>query len=409
MPFLSTSDESCRASKSEKSVTGNEPTKAQKTVDNLEDETFENKDNVHDVVSSPPETTTSPRTSFSAPISPKKKGKITGLDEVMKLLHEKRLEQELLTKKLTKSERVRMRWQYSMLVVLRKTRSMRTQSSSDNLKSSGSFGSDSGNVVTSPELDEKAAKEKYREISTKYDSILEDERLKMLRRETLLKKRRNSLILRHDTLQKKLSKIQEASKGAQKKRLSKSDAKEMSASFSKGDNEEVVKQLADINAELEGIKQDIASNQEEQRKISNDLNEQKRQELRGLRINADLSPQTSKVNLHENRFLHRRQASDSSLNDSYRKMTVNVEKLKLPLTHTVSTPTGDWRTKAKSFSSASSFPKTKSSPLLRTNTYDNTNELKRPKAKSRASQETLSLALSQIEVRLRLRIYVHFV
>ena len=309
----------------------------------------------------------------------------------MKLLHEKRLEQELLTKELTNSERARKRWQHAMLVVLRKTRSMRTHSSSENLKSSGSFGSDSG---ASPELDEKTVKVKYREITAKYDDILEDERLKMLRRETLLKKRRNSLILRQDILQKKLN---NGGKGTLKKRQSKSDAKEMSTAFTKGETQEVVKQLADISKELEGIKQDIATNHEDQRRISVDLNEQKHKELQEIRISLDISPQTSKSSVYDGKSLHRRQASDSLLCENYRKMTISDNTLKLPLTHTMSTPTADLRAKAKSFSS-STLPKTASNPLLRAKTYDSADGLKRPKAKTRASQEALSLALSQIEV-----------
>ena len=381
--FSSTSDE-ISAPKSEEPGTG----------ENLDDDTFVDKDEDRETPSSPRENTTTSRTSLSsAPVSPKRRQKITSLDEVMKLLHEKQLEKELLSKQQTKSERARKRWQHSMLVVLRKTRSMRTHSSSENLKSSGSFGSDS---AASPELDEKAAKVKSREIAAKYDSILEDERLKMLRRETLLKKRRNSLILRQDILQKKLN--NGGGKGTLKKRHSKSDAKEMSTAFTKSENQEVVKQLAEINVELYGIKQDIATNHEEQRKISVDLNEQKRKELHEIRINLDISPQTSKSSLHDSKsFNHRRQASDSSLNENYRKMTISDSTLKLPLTQTMSTPTADLRAKAKSFSSPA-VPKTTSSPLLRARTHDGTDGLKRPKAKTRASQETLSLALSQIEV-----------
>ena len=381
--FSSTSDE-ISAPKSEEPGTG----------ENLDDDTFVDKDEDRETPSSPRENTTTSRTSLSsAPVSPKRRQKITSLDEVMKLLHEKQLEKELLSKQQTKSERARKRWQHSMLVVLRKTRSMRTHSSSENLKSSGSFGSDS---AASPELDEKAAKVKSREIAAKYDSILEDERLKMLRRETLLKKRRNSLILRQDILQKKLN--NGGGKGTLKKRHSKSDAKEMSTAFTKSENQEVVKQLAEINVELYGIKQDIATNHEEQRKISVDLNEQKRKELHEIRINLDISPQTSKSSLHDIKsFNHRRQASDSSLNENYRKMTISDSTLKLPLTQTMSTPTADLRAKAKSFSSPA-VPKTTSSPLLRARTHDSTDGLKRPKAKTRASQETLSLALSQIEV-----------
>ena len=374
-----------------------------KTDEKLEDEIFESKGNGQDVCSAPENVTTS-RTSLSAPTSPKRKAKITSLDEVLKLLHEKRLQQELLNKQLSKSERARIRWQHSMLMVMRKKRSMRAQSSSENLKSSGSFGSDSGNGAPSPELDEKAAKLKYHEISAKYDGLLDEQRLKMLRRETLLKKRRNSLILRQDILKKKLNK--DVGKGTIKKRQSKSDAKEMSASFTKGESEEAIKQLAEINVELEGIKQDIASNHDEQRRISDDLNEQKRKELHELRVSADLSPQTSKSSLHESKSLHRRQVSDSSLAESYRKMTINDSTLKLPLTQTMSTPTGDLRAKAKSFSSPS-FPKAKSSPLIRTRTCDSTDGLKKPKVKSRSSQEALSLALSQIEVSLYSCVWQH--
>ena len=401
----STSDE-LSASKSEEPGTENEPSEVRKIGENLDDEIFDKKINVQDLTPIPLENITTSRTSFSTPTSPKKKLKMKSLDEVLKLLHEKQLQQELLTKQLTKSERARIRWQYSMLVILRRNRTMRKQTSSENLKSSGSFGSDSANGVLHSEMDVKAAKVKYREISAKYDSMLEDERLKMLRRETLLKKRRNSLILRQDILQKKLNKVQDTGKATLKKRQSKSDAKEMSASFTKGENEEVIKQLADISVELEGIKQDITSNHEKQRRVSADLNEQKHKELHEFRLNVDLSPQTSKSSIREGKSLHRRQASDTSLVDSGRKLSINDNNtLKLPLTHTMSTPTSDIRTKAKSFSSPSNFAnsKTRSSPLLRTKTYDNTDSLKRPKLKSRASQETLSLALSQIEVSLVVR------
>ena len=386
-------------SKSEEPGTENELSEGKKT----RDEILDKKPDVQDLTPIPLENIPTSRTSLSTPTSPKKKPKMTSLDEVLKLLHEKQLQQELLTKQLTKSERARIRWQHSMLVILRRTRNMRKQSSYENLKSSGSFGADSANGKVSSELDKKAAKVKYNEISAKYDSILEDERLKMLRRETLLKKRRNSLILRQDILQKKLNKAQDTGKGTLKKRQSKSDAKEMSASFTKGENEEVIKQLAEINVELEGIKQDITSNHEEQRRVSADLNEQKHKELHEIRVNVDLSPQTSKSSIHETKSLHRRQVSDSSLADNCRQLSINDNNtLKLPLTHTMSTPAGDIRTKAKSFSSSSSFAnsKTKSSPLLRTKTYDSTDGSKRPKMKSRTSQETLSLALSQIEVSL---------
>ena len=365
-----------------------------RTGDSLGDESVGAKDSNQEAPASPPENMSTPRTSISAPTSPKKKAKITSLDEVLKLLHEKRLEQELQTKQLGKSERARMKWQHAMLVALRKSRTMRTHSSSENLKSSGSFGSDSVNAA-SPESDEKATKVKYREISAKYDKIFEDERLKMLRRETLLKKRRNSLILRQEMLQKKLGKVQDGARGTLRKRQSKSDAKEMATSFSKGGNEEVKKQLVDISVEIEGIKQEIESSQEEQQRISEDLNEQKRKEMHELRI----SPSTSKTNLYEGKSLHRRQVSDSSLSEKYRKMTVNDNTLKMPLTHTMSSPSGDIRTKAKSFSSPS-VPKVKSNPLLRTKTYDSTDGLKRPNLKAKSSQETLSLALSQIEVSL---------
>lgn len=390
-------------SKSEEPGTENELSEAKKTGDNLDDEIFDKKTNVRDLAPIPLENITTLRTSLSTPTSPKRKPKVTSLDEVLKLLHEKQLQQELLTKELTKSERAQIRWQHATLMILRRNRTMRKQTSSENLKSSGSFGSDSANSVLSPEMDEKAAKVKYREISAKYDSMLEDERLKMLRRETLLKKRRNSLILRQDILQKKLNKGQDTGKATLKKRQSKSDAKEMAASFTKGESEEVIKQLAEINVELEGIKQDITSNHDEQRRISADLNEQKRKELHEFRSNVDLSPQTSKSSIHEGKSLHRRQISDPSLADNCRKLSINHNNtLKLPLTHTMSTPTGDIRAKAKSFSSSSNFAhsKTRSSPLLRTKTYDNTDSAKRPKVKSRTSQETLSLALSQIEVSL---------
>ena len=396
--FVFSSDE-LPVSKSEEPGTENELSEAKKT----RDEILDKKPDVQDLTPIPLENIPTSRTSLSTPTSPKKKPKMTSLDEVLKLLHEKQLQQELLTKQLTKSERARIRWQHSMLVILRRTRNMRKQSSSENLKSSGSFGADSANGMVSSELDKKAAKVKYNEISAKYDSILEDGRLKMLRRETLLKKRRNSLILRQDILQKKLNKAQDTGKGTLKKRQSKSDAKEMSASFTKGENEEVIKQLAEINVELEGIKRDITSNHEEQRRVSANLNEQKLKELHEIRVNVDLSPQTSKSSIHETKSLHRRQVSDSSLADNFRQLSINDNNtLKLPLTHTMSTPTGDIRTKAKSFSSSSSFAnsKTKSSPLLRTQTYDSTDSSKRPKMKSRTSQETLSLALSQIEVSL---------
>lgn len=357
---------------------------------NTEDVIMERRDNHCDHALNSSENITASRTSLSPPTSPKKT-KITSLDEVLNLLHEKRLEQELLTKQQTKSERARTRWQHSMLVALRKKRSGRMYSSAENLKSSGSFG------FTSPEQDEKAAKVKYREISAKYDGIIEDERLKILRRETLLKKRRNSLILRKDILQRKLSKFQDGGKTALKKRQSKLDAKGMLTSHTKGELNEDMRQLADIDAELERIKQEIADNHSEQRKVSEDLNEQKRKELHELRVNADMSPQTSKAFLQEGKSLRGRRTSDSSVNDTVRKMKVHDDRPKLALTHTLSTPASDMRVKAKSFSS-SGFSKTKSSPLLRTKTYDSSDGLKRPNAKMRASQEALSIALSQIEV-----------
>lgn len=338
------------------------------------------------------------RVPLSVQHSPRRKTRITSLDEVLKLLHEKQLEQQLQNKEVSSSSRARMKWQHSMLVALRKSR---LTSNSETSKSSASVVNERENVA--PELDEKTARIKYREISEKYDHVIEDEKQKMLRRETLLKKRRNSLILRQDILEKKLAKSRESSKTQLKKKLSK-DNKDIPLSLTKGDSEELTKQLAEISKELEGIKQNMDTNLKEHQKISDDLNEKKRKELHELRITVDMSPHSSKSNLNEHGSkLHRRQMSDTSLitmsrtSEDFRKMSVRAEAEKPRLTQSLSSPSEDLRPKAKSFSSQR-LPKVPSSPLLRAKTYDSTRTLVRPSVKSRTSQEALSVALSQIEV-----------
>ena len=333
----------------------------------------------------------------SPPTSPRRKVQITSLDQVLKLLQEKQLQQQLQNKEESASKRARMKWQHSMLVVLRKNRSITATPESS---PSAAVVRESESVAA-PELDQKTARLKYREISEKYDHILEDGKLKMLRRCTLLKKRRNSLILRKEILEKKLTKCREITKTPLKKRQSK-DAKEM-ALYRKGDGDEVEKQLEVVRKELGGVEQNIETNLKDQDKLSSELNDKKQKELHEIRVNADMSQLTSKPN-EQGQKLHRRQVSDTTLTTSGRSSedgrgrTSRDDMDKPRLTQSLSSPSGDHRSKAKSFS-APRLPKAPSSPMLRTKTLDPSCGVERPAMKSRASQLALSAALSEIEVR----------
>ena len=213
------------------------------------------------------------------------RSRITSLEEVLKLLQDQKLLQQIGQTKQDKSKRAKLQWKRSAAVALDRARSSPPQeerkpntfagpstdeklgSNAAKLKESviktneidGSSKKRAPSLLSlsssSTELDELSNR---RDIMEKVEKLAEEEKVKLLKNETLLRKRRNSLTLEKDVLEKKMSKSLEK-KSAVRKLLAKEDSSKVTTTHvSEARLQEVNHQLMKIERSLEENKKQSA-------------------------------------------------------------------------------------------------------------------------------------------------------
>lgn len=219
------------------------------------------------------------------------RGRVTSLEDVLKLLQDQQILQQIGQSKHNKSKRAQLQWKRSVAVALGQARScthqeeqnFNTCADSMNITdakprspaaSFNEFASKNDEVdgkdksrapsllsisSSGTELDETLSR---KEIMEKIEKLAEEEKLKLLRNETLLRKRRNSLTLEKDVLQKKMGKNQDK-KSAVRKFLAKEDP-------SKAGPPTVVSgaRLQEVNQQLLKIERSLKKNKKQSADVS---------------------------------------------------------------------------------------------------------------------------------------------
>lgn len=201
----------------------------------------------------------------------------TSLDGVLKLLQDQQLIQQLGQQKFNKVKKAQKAWQRSAAAALKEHRS--------------------GSIIPDVEKSELTVQEEVRrrtlsmsstqaahkelgsprvganEIIEQFEKLAEEERLRTLKKETLLKKRRNSLTLEKDVLKKKMTKGQEK-KNTMKKLLGKDEA------ASNEDKQRVEERLQKVNQELATIERDLMENKMSETQALDNINVMKTKTVR---------------------------------------------------------------------------------------------------------------------------------
>lgn len=201
----------------------------------------------------------------------------TSLDGVLKLLQDQQLIQQLGQQKFNKVKKAQKAWQRSAAAALKEHRS--------------------GSIIPDVEKSESTVQEEVRrrtlsmsstqathrelgsprlganEIIEQFEKLAEEERLRTLKKETLLKKRRNSLTLEKDVLKKKMTKGQEK-KHTMKKLLGKDEA------ASSEDKQRVEERLQKVNQELATIERNLMENKMSETQALDNINVMKTKTVR---------------------------------------------------------------------------------------------------------------------------------
>lgn len=212
---------------------------------------------------------------FSSAVRP------TSLDGVLKLLQDQQLMQQLGQQKFNKVKKAQKAWQRSAAAALKEHRSgslipdleknepanqedarRRTLS----MSSTQATQKEVGSFSSMPRLGAN-------EIIEQFEKLAEEERLRTLKKETLLKKRRNSLTLEKDVLKKKITKGQEK-KNTRKKLLGKDET------VSNEDIQRVEERLQKVNQELATIERNLMDNKISEAQTLDSINTMKTKTVR---------------------------------------------------------------------------------------------------------------------------------
>ena len=215
------------------------------------------------------------------------RGRLTSLDDVLKLLQDQKLLQQIGQNKHNKAKRAQLQWKRSAAVALVRARPVSPQEEQKQ-KSPVAPAKSTGTRPRSPARESKESASKQEDVDSgaknrassqpslaslgtelnesisrqdvmeRIEKLAEEEKLKLLRNETLLRKRRNSLTLEKDVLEKKINKSQEK-KSAVRKLLTKEDPSKVSNTIvSEARLQEVNQQLVRIEKSLEENKKQSA-------------------------------------------------------------------------------------------------------------------------------------------------------
>ena len=241
---------------------------------------------------------------FSSPVKP------TSLDGVLKLLQDQQLIQHLGQQKFNKVKKAQRAWQRSAAAALKEHRSgsvtpdveesepayheearRRTLSTSSTQAARKGIGSSQ----SVPRLGAN-------EIIEQFEKLAEEERLRTLKKETLLKKRRNSLTLEKDVLKRKMTKGQEK-KTTVKKFLGKDET------ASNEDMQRVEERLQQVNQELATIERNLMDNKISEAQALDNINVMK---TKTVRKHSFVKPSGNKMSADERRNEFKTSPSEST-------------------------------------------------------------------------------------------------
>lgn len=207
----------------------------------------------------------------------------TSLDGVLKLLQDQQLMQQIGQQRFDKVKKAQKAWQRSAAAALKERRS--ASITPDGVMSEPTSGeaaidetkrrtlSLSRTQGANTEISPSSPKLGANKIIEQFEKLAEEERLKTLKKETLLKKRRNSLTLEKDVLKKKINKTQEK-KNTVKKFLGKDEA------ASTEDRHRVEERLEQVNRELKTIEKDLLDNKKIEAQALDTINVMKTKTVR---------------------------------------------------------------------------------------------------------------------------------
>ena len=241
---------------------------------------------------------------FSSPVKP------TSLDDVLKLLQDQRLIQHLGQQKFDKVKKAQRAWQRSAAVALKEHRSASVIP--DMEKSEPTYQEEARRRTFSASSSQAARKEVgssrslprigANEIIEQFEKLAEEERSRTLKKETLLKKRRNSLTLEKDVLKRKMTKGNEK-KNTVKKLLGKDET------ASNEDIQRVEERLQQVNRELATIEKNLMDNKMSEAQALDNINVMK---TKTVRKHSFVKPSGNKMSADEKRSKFKTSPSEST-------------------------------------------------------------------------------------------------
>jgi len=241
---------------------------------------------------------------FSSPVKP------TSLDGVLKLLQDQQLVQHLGQQKFNKVKKAQRAWQRSAAAALKEHRSGSV--TPDVEKSEPAYQEEVKHRTLSTSSAQVARKEigssqsfprlGANEIIEQFEKLAEEERLRTLKKETLLKKRRNSLTLEKDVLKRKMNKGQEK-KNTVKKLLGKDET------ASSEDMQRVEERLQQVNQELATIERNLMDNKMSEAQALDNINVMK---TKTVRKHSFVKPAGNKMSADEKRSEFKTSPSEST-------------------------------------------------------------------------------------------------
>lgn len=241
---------------------------------------------------------------FFSPVKP------TSLDGVLKLLQDQQLIQHLGQQKFNQVKKAQRAWQRSAAAALKEHRSGSV--TPDLEKSEPTYQEEVRRRTLSMSSTQVARKEigspqslprlGANEIIEQFEKLAEEERLKTLKKETLLKKRRNSLTLEKDVLKRKMTKGQEK-KNTMKKLLGKDET------ASNEDMQRVEERLQQVNQELATIERNLMDNKMSEAQALDNINVMK---TKTVRKHSFVKPTGNKMSADERRTEFKTSPSEST-------------------------------------------------------------------------------------------------
>lgn len=244
---------------------------------------------------------------LSAPMRP------TSLDGVLKLLQDQQLMQQIGQQKFNKARKAQTAWRRSAAAALKEKRSgsgtpdvekdeptypeaaaSETKRRTQSMTSQGAL-KELDLIPSSPYQDTN-------EIIEQFEKLAEEEKLRSLKKEILLKKRRNSLTLEKDVLKKSISK-QHDKKNTVKKRPSKDEVTSIE------NKQRVEERLQQVNQELATIERDLMDNKMNEAQALDNINLMKTKTVRKLSF---VRPGGNKMQATEKREAFKISHSESS-------------------------------------------------------------------------------------------------